>query len=73
MRVIVKKYDKKTQFGFIRCIRSEKHGKKVIVNRKDIVNVDCLLRGDLVDFTLGRNNHAYDVFLIRKNGLRMGV
>lgn len=66
MRGIVKEYDKKKQFGFIRCVGSDKHGKKVIVNRKNIVNTGYLIKGDLVDFTLGKNNHAYDVFLVRK-------
>ncbi len=68
MRGIVKEYDRKKQFGFIRCIGSESHGRKVIVNRKDLANTEYLIKGDLIDFVLSRDGHARDIFLIRKVG-----
>lgn len=65
-------YNPTKQFGFIRCIGSEFHGKKVICNKKDLINTEYLVIGDFVDFIISQDGRARDIFLVRKDGLRMG-
>lgn len=69
IKAVVKKYDKKSGVGYVRIVGGDKHGKKAIVYRVDIKNVDFLMVGDLIDLTLGKNNHCYDVLLVRKGGI----
>lgn len=63
MQGVVKRYNKKRNYGFALCSGNKK---KVLCSKQDLVNTEYLIEGDIIDFVLSNNNCARKIFVIGK-------